>query len=227
MRSVVSVPGIRNDRGNLPPMTGAVVGRVSGPNPGTSGPGALGPAWESWSRRRWISSWLFCRICCFACRSASSSALTAGKPVNNTIPAMDPPIFAKAPVASLLVIATPPFDDSPELRTSHLLWADGSQASPSRHPALGSSSEYLPLRRAYATHSGVWFKRESGTINRPMEISCSHGFKSFGQVNLIRASDGLDQTFQRLFDKRVRQAHPGKVGLGRDRVPASKDAAPG
>ena len=40
MRSEVSVPGIRNDRGKLPTVTGAAVGRVSGPNPGTYGPGA-------------------------------------------------------------------------------------------------------------------------------------------------------------------------------------------
>jgi hypothetical protein len=35
MRSEVSVPGIRNDRGKLPTVTGALTGRVSGPNPGT------------------------------------------------------------------------------------------------------------------------------------------------------------------------------------------------
>ena len=35
MRNEVSVPGIRNDRGKLPTVTGAAVGRVCGPNPGT------------------------------------------------------------------------------------------------------------------------------------------------------------------------------------------------
>jgi hypothetical protein len=47
MRSEVSVPGIRNDRGKLPVVTGAAAGRVSGPNPGTNGPGAGGGACES------------------------------------------------------------------------------------------------------------------------------------------------------------------------------------
>src|ERR1700738_51593 len=52
MRNEVSVPGIRNDRGKLPVVTGAAAGRTSGPNPGTKGPGAPGGgACESWSAR--------------------------------------------------------------------------------------------------------------------------------------------------------------------------------
>ena len=52
MRNEVSVPGIRKDRGKLPPLTGKPVGfaMVSGPNPGTYCPGIgidPGAAWES------------------------------------------------------------------------------------------------------------------------------------------------------------------------------------
>jgi len=42
MRSEVSVPGIKNDRGKLPTVTGAAAGRVSGPKPGTNCPGGPG-----------------------------------------------------------------------------------------------------------------------------------------------------------------------------------------
>ena len=157
MRSEVSVPGIRNDRGKLPTVTGAV-GR-----PGLrTKPRDIGAGRARRRRLRELIDPLLEELLIGPQIRQLISAHRGKARQQCDCGAVNPPITAMLPIFRIPVIEAPLIKSKfvfPELRkpAAHLrIWADGSADPPlAGCRYLVSFSDYLPLKCGYATQSRV------------------------------------------------------------------------